>query len=45
LEASLGLPEAETHWQRYIGNDATANRGKYDGAIISTQLTGWQREQ
>jgi hypothetical protein len=29
---------AETH-----GNSAKAKRGEYDGAIISTQLTAWQR--
>jgi hypothetical protein len=27
------------------GNSAKANRGEYDGAFISTQLTGWQREK
>jgi hypothetical protein len=34
----LGSAEAETD-----GNSAKANRGEYDGAFISTQLTGWQR--
>jgi hypothetical protein len=36
LENALALPGRDND------NSAEANRGEYEGAIISTQLRGWQ---